>query len=67
MLASSGTVMPEVRLQRRRWSGPVTQFSASTLRRCSSPKISILSVTSVPTVNTKRSAKQFARRHLAGS
>ena len=30
MLASSGTVMPEVRLPRRRWSGPVTQFSAPT-------------------------------------
>ena len=31
------------------------------MRRCRSPKISIRSVTSERTVNTKRSAKQFAR------
>src|SRR6201989_995338 len=33
------------------------------MRRCRSPKISIRSVTSVRTVSTKRSAKQFARGH----
>ena len=37
-----------------------------TRRRCRSPKISIRSVTSVRTVNTKRSAKQFARGHRGG-
>jgi hypothetical protein len=39
---------------------------ASTLRRCRSPKISIWSVSSVRTVNTRRSAKQFARGHRGG-
>ena len=39
----------------------------STRRRCRSPKISIRSVTSVRTVSTKRSAKQFARGHRGGS
>jgi hypothetical protein len=41
-------------------------YTASTCRRCRSPKISIRSVTSVRTVNTKRSAKQFARGHRGG-
>jgi hypothetical protein len=34
--------------------------------RCRSPKIRIRPVTSVRTVNTKRSAKQFARGHRGG-
>ena len=44
-----------------------TAYRASTPRRCRSPKISIRSVTSVRTVRTKRSAKQFARGHLTTS
>src|SRR3954447_13941662 len=44
----------------------VAAYVASTCCRCRSPKISIRSVTSVRTVNTKRSAKQFARGHRGG-
>jgi hypothetical protein len=44
-----------------------TAYRARTLRRRCSPKISIRSVSSVRTVNTKRSAKQFARDTAAGS
>jgi len=40
--------------------------TASTWRKCRSPKISIRSVTRVRTVNTKRSAKQFTRGHRGG-
>ena len=36
-------------------------YSVSTLRRWRSPKISMWSVSSLRTVNTRRSAKQFAR------
>ena len=39
---------------------------ASTVRRWRSPKISMRSVTSVRTVNTKRSAKQLARGQRGG-